>query len=304
MTISDIHLPPNQQQHWPEPDGYLAGQVAERLHRQGIAPRLARNRVINTWEECEAEVNKIEETYHTKAWFRGQSNADWQLDTTLERWRRDKPFSVEEYLDLIRRVKPEIETFTGGKWDVPSDQDAFIRVRNVGDLPMWLPYEYMAHLRHHGFPSPLLDWTDSPYIAAYFAFKNAQLTRPVALYVYVEIPNKIKVLSSVGPYIIPVDHHMTTNERHFLQRSRYSTCLRYDGKNWLFVPHQEVLNVDDSSYQDALWRFVIPSTERTKVLRRLDRLNLNAYSLFGSEEALMETLAFREIDERAKTQPS
>jgi hypothetical protein len=48
----------------------------------------------------------------------------------------------------------------------------------------------------------------------------------------------------------------------------------------------------------VLWRFVIPSTERAKVLRRLDRLNLNAYSLFGSEESLMETLAFREIDER------
>jgi len=34
----------------------------------------------------------------------------------------------------------------------------------------------------------------------------------------------------------------------------------------------------------------------------LDEFNLNAYSLFGSEESLMETLAYREID--AKPPPT
>src|SRR5579871_975887 len=33
-------------------------------------------------------------------------------------------------------------------------------------------YDYMAYLRHHGFPSPLLDWTRSPYVAAFFAFRD------------------------------------------------------------------------------------------------------------------------------------
>jgi hypothetical protein len=54
-----------------------------------------------------------------------------------------------------------------------------------------------------------------------------------------------------------------------------------------------------SSLQDVLWKFNIPSTERLKVLRLLnDDYNINAFSLFGSEESLMETMALRELDLR------
>jgi hypothetical protein len=47
--------------------------------------------------------------------------------------------------------------------------------------------------------------------------------------------------------------------------------------------------------QDWLYKYTIPASEREKVLRKLDKYNINAYSLFGSEESLMETLALREI---------
>lgn len=45
-------------------------------------------------------------------------------------------------------------------------------------------------------------------------------------------------------------------------------------------------------------RLVVPSSERMKVLALLDRYNLNDYSLFGSEESLMETMAIREIEQK------
>jgi hypothetical protein len=36
-------------------------------------------------------------------------------------------------------------------------------------------------------------------------------------------------------------------------------------------------------------------SERITVLRNLDHYNLNSYSLFGTEESLVETVAQREI---------
>ena len=45
-----------------------------------------------------------------------------------------------------------------------------------------------------------------------------------------------------------------------------------------------------------MWKFNIPSSERPKVLRFLEEFNLNAYSLYGSEDSLMQTLTTRELD--------
>jgi hypothetical protein len=46
--------------------------------------------------------------------------------------------------------------------------------------------------------------------------------------------------------------------------------------------------------QDYVWKFDLPSTERTAILKSLDQYNLNAFSLFDSPETLLETMWLRE----------
>jgi hypothetical protein len=73
-------------------------------------------------------------------------------------------------------------------------------------------------------------------------------------------------------------------------------CLVFNQDNeWRFSEHDDVLRGNETSQQNFdLWKFNISSSERLKVLRLLE-YNLNAFSLFGSEESLMETMALRKL---------
>jgi hypothetical protein len=70
-------------------------------------------------------------------------------------------------------------------------------------------------------------------------------------------------------------------------------------QEWHYASHEDVFAGKDDfiglKSQDQLWKFTLPRSERAQVLAYLDEHNLNAYSLFGSEESLMEMMAPREL---------
>ena len=266
---------------------------------------MARPKEIATasWEECEDELLRIEDRHSSDpigVWFRGQSDSTWNLLSTLER-RSLTVCPVEGYFASMRRIKSEIEAFTGAIWEMPNYETVLERTRNYDQFIDLLTagYSFMAHLRHHGYPSPLLDWTRSPYIAAFFAFARKADASNAAIFAYCERPQRIKVSGSAVPNIFPLGPLVRTHQRHFRQRSRYTVCARFDSESgWSFAPHQTVFELGDEA-QDLLYKITVPASERQKVLAKLDRFNLNAFSLFGSEESLLETLAFRDIDMKA-----
>lgn len=253
---------------------------------------------VESWEECQQQLLKIESDNKKSlggVWFRGHSNACWRLATTLER-RNSSAYFIDDYWNLMIKIKPEVEAMTGRTWEVPpwSEPDwpfevHFLKNKGLG---------YMAHLRHHGFPSPLLDWSRSPYIAAYFAFAELGQANEAAIYAFSEVPNNAKSGSALGPKI--VGHggfNLRTHARHFRQQSSYTVCVEQEQPSgrWKFVSHERVFDLNKRG-QDRLYKITIPSRERARALAHLDKYNLNGFSLFGSEESLMNTLAIRRID--------
>ena len=276
---------------------------------------------LRTWEEFEEKKlkelqEKAEEEHGPDLLYRGQGHSCWPVTTTLERSLDGQEMSFLRYYESIYRAKPKIESYpespSSESWEVPppgrlghklGNREPFARFTEE-DFRTWgLVWTYMVHLRHHGFPSPFLDWTRSPYIAAFFAFRQPiRDGEKVSIFVYREKPNPTypKVFSSDRPEIrILPKQYVRTNRRHFLQQCEYTMCIQAmcmqnRDCEWCFVPHEGVFERDDPKV-DILWEFNLPATERRKVLRLLDRFNLNAFSLFGSEESLMETMAFREL---------
>jgi hypothetical protein len=113
--------------------------------------------------------------------------------------------------------------------------------------------------------------------------------------------NPMRMRVEAPKYALMEGYNLKTHDRHFRQKSSYTVCVERDDltQRWRFVSHQRVFESRETD-QDFLYKTTVPSSERTKVLRRLDRYNLNGFSLFGSEESLMDTLAFREIDLKLK----
>jgi hypothetical protein len=89
-------------------------------------------------------------------------------------------------------------------------------------------------------------------------------------------------------------HYVRTDSRHFIQQNRYTVCIIKEVDEWEYITPEDAFDRDDPK-QDLLWKFNIPKSESLKVLKQLDTYNINALSLFGSEESLMETMKLREM---------
>jgi len=86
--------------------------------------------------------------------WRGQASAEWPLEPTLDRLlRKRKRFKSKRARDEhLRRFKYAA------------------RGRRGANPPSLTDNEWWALGQHFGLATPLLDWSASPYVAAYFAF--------------------------------------------------------------------------------------------------------------------------------------
>ncbi len=233
--------------------------------------------------------------------YRGQTDCDWPLRTTLER-TTDFSYTVEQYLERASSCVNEIESVTCRKWGLSPYPQIIEEIRSAQDfMRVHLPhYEYLVYLRQHGFPSPLLDWTTSPYIAAYFALEERNCGERCAVFVFIETPQGIKsgrggdaLIRTMGPYV-------TTHIRHFAQKAWYTTATRWDrkAKTHTFCSHHELPPVSSIVTQDVLVKVTIPRRDRVNALRQLEDYNINHYTLFQSEDSLIRAMGLRAFDLR------
>lgn len=156
---------------------------------------------------------------------------------------------------------------------------------------------FMHLIQHHGYPTPLLDWSYSPFVAAYFAFRHGG-SRPKSRkkhYCRIFVLDQrawrddfvqINSIVSFGLHFSIMEFIAIENERMIPQQA-LSTVTNIDDIE------SYVLEKQASAKKVYLRAIDIPAEERPLVMKDLQMMGVTAGSLFPGLDGACEELQSR-----------
>ena len=197
--------------------------------------------------------------------FRGHRSTRWKLETTLDRSKKfASDFQRNKVVEaLMGEFRREVIRLGG----------------QASNLPEGEAFELLA--RHHGLPSPLLDWSGSPYTASFFAFDDvpANQTDPIAIWRLdrAGLPDEKSGVELIDDYEL-----LQFNRRAMQQRG-------------VFLRVSTVERTVEEILSESLTKIELPAKEREVALSDLDEMGINSANLYFDLDGAARTARSRII---------
>lgn len=205
--------------------------------------------------------------------FRGHGSAGWPLMASFDRWYqgRDparKANAAERLLALFQKESEGLDV----------------------DVAVWSDeVRRLSLAQHYGIPTRLLDWTESPYVAAFFAFAAIGLVPRAEEHVAVWVLDTRSPIWSREFGVELLDVPGEGNDRLRAQLGRFSLLRAPYDTLEEYVAHFP-------SGHEALRQYLLPSREAAIALADLDVMGINYSRVFpgleGSARAARLRLSF------------
>lgn len=238
--------------------------------------------------------------------FRGQSDATWKLIPKLCRELREG-LSAEDVIKLEGSTKREFQSQAHLHLSTN-----VIPQERVSVLNWWFL------MQHHNAPTRLLDWSASPYVAAYFAvvenwdsdgviwcfdhqLLDHYMTERIGDLFTTAVPSNIdKLLEKPdAKEMLFTLTRQTKNDRMVAQQGVSTLCTN------VFADHAEVIATSFTGSEEAYrcLKLIIPSELKQSFLQQLRAMNITANSLFPGIDGLgrsVEEMARLSLADKSK----
>ncbi|TGV20143.1 FRG domain-containing protein [Pseudoalteromonas sp. MEBiC 03607] len=207
--------------------------------------------------------------------FRGQHDSSFALKTYFHRQgRRNLQRYAKEDLPVLHR---HIAATINRKFDFASSEEHT---------------ELIFLAQHHGYPTPLLDWSNSPFVAAYFAFQSVpkgDASGASRIFMFdsreweLSGPERAIALEDPRPSFCLFNLVTRGNPRVLPQQSLVTFSNVYSIER--FIRFYE--NRNNKRY---LTVFDIPHSERATVMKDLEIMGITASTLFPGVDGVCKSL--------------
>jgi hypothetical protein len=239
-----------------------------------------RTRTFNTWDEFKNGVRTnlpgaSDYDVYKRFIFRGQGSADWPLKSTFDRTYSDKQAASRDVIakELIKEFYEECERYSPWRY---GENDPRV----------------LAMAQHHGLQTRLLDWSFSPYVAAYFAFSWFLFEKPGDQkgHVAVWAINRDEVESKAPPGQLEIVTVQDYENNRLGNQFGVFTFLKTNESSL-----EEYLTSSPVALSHALTKFELPRSQCQPALLDLMLMGIHHGTIFPGREGIAQMIRLRTL---------